>query len=63
MSELGLFRIDREAPRSGVCEVCGCTDTEACIGTDGNPCHWVDMEHTLCSSCSEEDDDGAEVEA
>lgn len=32
------------------CRVCGCTDFNACIETDGFPCCWV--EDDLCSSCA-----------
>lgn len=32
----------------GVCKVCGCTDTNACVGG----CYWVDAGHTLCSRCA-----------
>lgn len=34
-----------------VCRMCGCTDNNACIGRDGEPCHWVTP--TLCSVCLE----------
>jgi hypothetical protein len=34
-----------------VCSHCGCTDEDACIGSDGLPCHWVTP--TLCSACLE----------
>ncbi len=34
-----------------VCRICGCTDDDACIGHDGQPCHWVTGE--LCSRCLE----------
>jgi len=39
---------------SGVCQVCGCTDDNCtqCIEKTGEPCHWVNEEHTLCSACS-----------
>jgi hypothetical protein len=32
----------------GKCRVCGCTDETPCRDDDGNPCAWVDVEHTLC---------------
>lgn len=37
----------------GVCRVCGCTDTDcrACIARTGEPCSWIDEEHTICSRC------------
>jgi hypothetical protein len=31
----------------GTCRLCGCTDESACEGG----CWWVDLGHTLCSSC------------
>lgn len=40
---------------SGVCVKCGCTDEDcsACRDRTGEPCHWVDEAHTLCSACAE----------
>lgn len=37
----------------GTCRVCGCTDGDCrqCIAKTGEPCSWVDAEHTLCSAC------------
>lgn len=32
----------------GVCRACGCTDERACEGG----CAWVDVDHTLCSTCA-----------
>jgi hypothetical protein len=37
------------------CRLCGCTDDRACVGADGNPCHWVWDD--LCSACAELLDD------
>lgn len=31
------------------CRRCGCTDNHACLGSDGEPCYWV--EEDLCSNC------------
>lgn len=31
------------------CRICGCTDDEACVDLDGQPCTWVD--DGLCSAC------------
>ncbi|HUS74320.1 MAG TPA: ParB/RepB/Spo0J family partition protein [Sedimentisphaerales bacterium] len=31
------------------CRICKCTDDKACIGDDGEPCHWVEPD--LCSNC------------
>lgn len=41
----------------GICRVCGCTDEDCseCIERTGQPCHWVDEAHTLCSACAEAD--------
>ena len=37
-------------PKSGICQVCGCTDTTPCdVGIEG-ACAWVDKTHTLCSN-------------
>jgi hypothetical protein len=33
------------------CNICGCTTEDACLGHDGEPCHWVTP--TLCSACME----------
>jgi ParB family chromosome partitioning protein len=40
---------------AGVCSVCGCTDKDCsqCIKKTGEPCHWVNEEHTLCSACAD----------
>tara|TARA_R110002020_G_scaffold475112_1_gene708606 strand:+ start:3865 stop:4263 length:399 start_codon:yes stop_codon:yes gene_type:complete len=39
---------------SGACALCKCTDTNCrqCIEKTGQPCHWVNPEHTLCSACA-----------
>ncbi|MGG4106724.1 hypothetical protein AAXB25_22760 [Paenibacillus lautus] len=34
----------------GICQTCGCTDTNACVTEEG-PCFWVNGEHDLCSAC------------
>ena len=42
-------------PCPGTCRVCGCTDDRACIAGGAATyftCHWIDDEHTLCSSCN-----------
>lgn len=44
-------------PKSGTCRVCGCTEFNACDGG----CWWVDLEQTLCSTCSGTADDLAYV--
>lgn len=31
------------------CKVCGCSDFDACVDEDGQPCYWVDDD--LCSAC------------
>lgn len=35
----------------GVCEICGCTDTDPCFNPYWGHCWWVDEEHSLCSHC------------
>lgn len=50
---------DMDGPESGVCSVCGCSDEDAC-NDDGQPCHWVNEEHTLCSACEKKTASGAE---
>ncbi|WP_218571298.1 hypothetical protein [Paenibacillus oralis] len=37
----------------GICQICGCTDTNACV-TEAGPCFWVNEEHDLCSTCYSE---------
>ena len=41
------------APVSGQCFGCGCIDRDCrgCIERTGEPCHWVNDEHTVCSAC------------
>lgn len=36
-------------PTPGICRVCGCTEHDAC----DPPCHWVDIDETLCSACAD----------
>ena len=39
--------------RSGVCQICGCTEDQACaLEVDGEifGCWWVDKARTLCSN-------------
>ena len=36
---------------SGRCEVCGCTDEQACPGG----CIWANASATLCSRCAQDD--------
>lgn len=50
----GVVDDDTESPEYGVCRVCGCTDDdcEQCIEKTGEPCHWLDDTHTLCSACA-----------
>lgn len=54
---------------TGVCRVCGCTDTTPCTLTteqneasvDFMPCWWVDSElRDLCSGCELEGEDAPE---
>lgn len=43
----------------GVCNVCGCTDNDCsqCIEATGQPCHWEDNTHELCSRCAAQEPD------
>lgn len=36
----------------GICSVCGCTETNACVDVDYGACWWTDDEETLCSHCA-----------
>ena len=36
----------------GICQLCGCTDEHACRDCDGSFCHWINPQHTLCSTCA-----------
>ncbi|NDV83421.1 hypothetical protein D0T87_15730 [Bacteroides sp. 51] len=42
---------------SGVCQICGCTDNNACVDPDHGPCWWANEECTLCSHCAPESND------
>jgi len=33
------------------CRICNCTDDKACVGGDGEPCHWAEPD--LCSNCAD----------
>lgn len=37
----------------GICQFCGCTDIDCsqCVAAQGDPCYWVDRDHTICSRC------------
>ena len=35
-----------------ICRHCKCTETNACILANGDPCCWVDVERTVCSNPS-----------
>ncbi len=35
------------------CVGCGCTDTSACMGVDGIPCHWALRSPPTCSTCDD----------
>ena len=51
-----MKRITDETPTIiGICSKCGCTDDDCrqCIEKTGEPCHWVNEEHSLCSACVE----------
>lgn len=39
-------------PKSGVCRICGCTETTPCVDpTIQDVCAWADKTKTLCSAC------------
>ncbi|HSI11748.1 MAG TPA: hypothetical protein VK961_06870 [Chthoniobacter sp.] len=42
------------ATRGGKCAICNCTDENcsSCIARAGEPCHWANNDHTLCSACA-----------
>lgn len=54
---LGLWSVSRVfawvGSVVGVCRVCGCTDRDcrSCIALTGEPCFWLDDQHTICSRC------------
>lgn len=54
-SQVERMFADGEVPQPGVCTRCGCTDHDCstCIERTGEPCRWVNAEHTLCSACAE----------
>lgn len=37
----------------GICSVCGCTESNACVSADSWTCYWVSSEEDLCSYCYE----------
>lgn len=39
-------------PIPGVCRICGCTDSKACLGDGGEYCAWADDTRTLCTFCA-----------
>lgn len=50
---------DEQDELRGVCEACGCTETEPCVieasddptGVDDTFCGWTDYTRTLCTGC------------
>lgn len=38
------------------CVDCGCTHDRACIGFDGEPCHWASADPPVCSTCADKRD-------
>lgn len=38
----------------GVCQICGCTENNACSHPDYGNCWWVDDNEDLCSHCADE---------
>ena len=55
---IGLAEVDDTLPAglttlvsvAGHCRVCGCSQFNACIGDDGQPCSWAEAD--LCSACA-----------
>lgn len=37
----------------GICNVCDCTEDNACCHSDYGPCWWVDDNENLCSHCAD----------
>lgn len=35
------------------CVDCGCTYEHACLGFDGQPCHWASTNPPVCSTCDD----------
>jgi hypothetical protein len=42
---------------AGICKICGCTDTNACVHPELGPCWWLTPDKDLCSHCVELSDD------
>lgn len=38
---------------NGICQFCGCTDLNACVGEHGQRCYWINAEHNICSACED----------
>ena len=47
-----------QQPIYGVCQVCGCSDNNPCFHPEHGTCWWVDEEHTLCSHCAHQEEEG-----
>lgn len=45
----GIQHMEAEVIDEPVCRCCGCTEHNACISIQGDPCAWV--EDDLCSEC------------
>ena len=41
--------------KKGICRACGCTVTNPCHNPKFGFCWWADLEHTICSHCSDEE--------
>lgn len=50
---------------AAACEVCGCTEYDACIEDDGWPCSWAEFDLSvpvaICSSCGDNPVRGEEM--
>lgn len=36
----------------GTCRRCGCSELDACVDVNGDPCGWTDASKTLCTACA-----------
>lgn len=48
LADLNNFKRDGHGD-TGTCKLCGCTENDACLDSDGIGCFWV--EDDLCSEC------------
>ena len=43
----------KEDIKSGICRICGCTESNPCYHPEHGTCWWSDNEHTICSHCED----------